>query len=88
MDKLKESIVRAEIVQRLLDDENINSAFLNIEGDIYKLWTSTKSDESDKREEIYREYRGLMALKARLQRYVNEGKKAQEEVAHGRKRTP
>ena len=60
--------------------------------ELWEMWKSTRSDDQDKREVIYREYHAAKALQAKLLRVVNEGKKAEEElkqqkVKHGDRRS-
>jgi len=51
-----------------------------LDADLWQLWCGTKSEEKEKREDIYREYHASKALRARLQRIANEGRKAREEL--------
>ena len=69
----------AERVARLLEDNDLVEAFKSVESDIKEMWSLTKSDEIDKREELYRELHGLQSVYARLKRTVNVGKLAEPE---------
>ena len=80
MDKIKAKIIKGDRVQRLLDDQDVQEALTAVEAELHAMWASTKSEDQAKREELYRELHGLSALKARLQRFVNDGIKARQEL--------
>lgn len=82
MDKLKEAIKRADRVQLLIESEDIQGAFADIEREIIALWDSSASGDEGLREQCYRELRGVRALKVRLRRILNEGLLAREELEH------
>ena len=76
MNDKRQQIRRAEHVQELLKDKELKSAWASVESDIVAMWGNTASDEADKREALYREWHGLKAVRARLERVVNAGKLA------------
>ena len=80
MDKLKSAIVKANKIEEFLSQDYVKSAWVSVEADIFRMWALTKTHEQEKREEYYRELHGLRAVKARLQKWVNEGKKAEAEL--------
>lgn len=82
MDKLKFAIHRADRVQRFLEQQETKDALHDIEQDIIGLWTQSKTEEKETREDLYRELWGLRALKARFKRWINEGVKAREELEY------
>ena len=75
---LKRAIQKAEKTQKVID--STKEAWDELHVELWEMWKSTKSDDQDKREEIFREYHAAKALKAKLLRVVNEGKKAEEEL--------
>lgn len=87
VDKLRASVKQADEVSRLLENNYLRAAWVATEKQILQMWRDSKSDEQDKREELYREYHGLQAVKARLQRVVNEGTKAVHELARAEKQS-
>lgn len=81
--KDKHAIARAERVRLALENEEIKTAFEDVKNDIYLLWEKTASNQEDERERLYRELHGLKAVRTRLSRAIQEGKKAQVEIDHG-----
>jgi signal transduction protein with GAF and PtsI domain len=75
---LKRAVQKADKTQKLIT--TYQEAWDELEADLWQMWKATKSDQQDKREEIYREYHASRALQAKLQKTVNEGKKAEEEL--------
>jgi septal ring factor EnvC (AmiA/AmiB activator) len=75
---LKRAIQKADKTQRLI--EGYKEAWDELETDLWEMWKSTKSDDQVKREEIFREHHACKALQAKLQKVVNAGKKAEEEL--------
>ncbi len=92
MDELtaKRAIQKAAQAEVLI--ESTKEAWDELHVELWNMWKSTKSDDPDKREEIFREYHAGKALQAKLVKTVNEGKKAEEElkqqkVKHGDRRS-
>lgn len=52
-----------------------------VEADIVVMWCNSASDAKDFREDLYREYHGIQAIKAKINKQINQGVKAQEELA-------
>jgi hypothetical protein len=75
---LKRTIQKAYTTQKVI--ESTQEAWTELESDLWAMWKATKSDQQDKREEIFREYHAAKALQAKLLKVVNEGKKAEEEL--------
>lgn len=65
-------INRGKRVRRLLADEDVQSALIEIERDCWQEWSATSFDESGKREVIHAELRALLRIKAKLQSWVDE----------------
>ncbi|MDX1300205.1 MAG: hypothetical protein R3260_18485 [Pseudomonas sp.] len=80
MDKLKQTIIKGKQIKELLENDDVRAAWEDVQADIVKMWMATKTGEQETREALYREVHGLKALQARLQRWVNEGKKAEAEL--------
>lgn len=79
---LKRAIQRADKTQKLI--ETYRDAWKELEADIWRMWTQTKSEDKETREDLYREYHGVKAVQAKFQRIVNDGKKAEAELKqHG-----
>lgn len=78
--QLKEAVRRGEAVERFLESEHVSGLWTIIEADLYGMWAATRSEGTDKREELYRELHGLKALQARLRRMAQEGRKARHEL--------
>lgn len=88
-DKLKEAIIRGERTARWLEETEVQRVFDELTDDIAVLWSSTKSDQDDERERLYREMHGLRALRKRILQIIQDGKKAAIEVENsGSQRTP
>lgn len=81
-DKTRQAIRRAEHAKALLDDPTLTGAWGQVEGDLHKMWASSKSDEMDGREALYRELHGLKSVRARLEQTINAGKLAEKELEH------
>lgn len=81
-DKLREAINAAEHAQRVLNDPVLTDAWAGVESDIITLWRESSSDDVDGREALYREWHGLKAVKARLERAIAAGKLAEKELEH------
>lgn len=81
-DKLKEKLNRAEHAQALLNDALFTDSWAAVERGIHEMWANSKSDEDDKREALYRQLFGLKAVRAQLERCINEGKLAEKELEH------
>jgi len=75
---LKRAIQKADKTQKVIDA--YKDAWDELESDLWRMWKGTKSEDRDKREEIFREYHASRALQAKLIKVVNEGKKAEEEL--------
>lgn len=79
-DKLQDAIRRGQEVEHLFEDGAVDRAFDETGREIKDLWARTASEEAGKREELYREWHGLRAVRARLQRVLSEAKKAEAEL--------
>ena len=75
---LKRAVQKGAKTEELI--EGYKEAWDELEADLWQMWKATKSDDQVKREEIYREYHGCKAAQAKLQKVVNEGRKAEEEL--------
>lgn len=75
---LKRAIQRADKTKKVI--ETYKDYWDELESDLWKLWKSTKSENQAKREEIFREHHAIQAVKAKLQKVVNEGIKAEDEL--------
>ena len=75
---LKRAIQKADKTRKLI--ESYREYWDELENDLWSMWKATKSDDKEKREDIFREYHASQALKAKLQKQVNEGIKAEEEL--------
>ena len=51
-----------------------------LETDIRRGWALTKAGDKELREDLYHEQHAIKAIRARLQKVVNEGKKAEHEL--------
>ena len=82
MSKMANSVVEYEKGKQIMSKlvESYQAAWEELEADLWKMWKATKSDDQDKREELFREYHAGRALQAKLVKVVNEGKKAEEEL--------
>ena len=52
----------------------------DVEGDLLKMWRDSASEDAGGREALYREYHAIKAVQARMQRLVDQGKRADEEL--------
>ena len=77
---LKRAIVKADKVQKTIEAHA--DVWDSLASDIWHLWRKTKSDDQETREALYREYHAILAIRAKLQRAVNECKKAEEEQGY------
>ena len=75
---LKRAVQKGAKTEELI--EGYKEAWDELEADLWQMWKTTKSDDQEKREEIFREYHACKALQAKLQKVVNVGKKAEEEL--------
>ncbi len=75
---LKRAIQQADKVQKTIDAHK--DVWDDLDADIWKMWKATKSDAKETREDLFREHHAIQAIQARLQRAVNEGRKADEEL--------
>ncbi len=75
---LKRAVQKADQVKRLIDTHKV--IWEELEADIWKMWQASGSDDRERREDLYREQHAIKAIRARLNRLVNEGKKAEEEL--------
>jgi len=76
---LKSAVRKADKTRKLI--ESYQEYWAELDVDLWKLFCNTRSDEKEKREDIYREYHAARALRAKLERVVNEGRKAEEELS-------
>ena len=86
MDKVKEAIRRGERTKRWFEDQEVQKVFKELGEDIVVLWTKTASDQDDERERLYREMHGLTALRRRILKIIEDGRKAEHEVNERGKR--
>ena len=75
---LQRAVQKADKTQRVIDAHK--EVWDELDADIWRMWRATKSADKDTREDLYREHHGIQAVQARLQRVVNEGKRAEEEL--------
>lgn len=76
----KEQIQRGDRTTRLIEDKDIRLTLEELRQDIFILWEKTAGDQEDERERLYRELHGLKALRVRLSRIIEAGKKAQVSI--------
>ena len=75
---LKRAIQAGDKAEKFL--ENAQWAWDELDQELWKRFKSTKSDDQEKREEIFREYHGAQAFRTRFERLILAGKKAEEEL--------
>ena len=75
---LQRSIQKGAKTQELI--EGFKEAWDELHLELWEMWKSTKSDDQEKREEIFREYHACKALQAKLLKVVNTGAKAEEDL--------
>lgn len=76
-DKTHNAILRGEQAANWMANAQVKAVFADLEEDIALLWARTASDQDDERERLYREMHGLRALKRRILKIIDDGKKAQ-----------
>ena len=76
--ELNRAIHKAAKTEELI--ETHKEAWVEFEDDLTSMWKATKSDAAEKREEIYRELHAAKGVQAKMQKIVNEGRKAEEEL--------
>lgn len=76
-DKTRKAILRGEQTANWLANTQVQRVFSELEEDIAILWAKTASDQDNERERLYREMHGLRALKRRILKIIDDGKKAQ-----------
>ena len=79
---LKRAVVKADKVQKVIDAHE--EVWDEIKSDIARMLFATKSDDKEKREDMYRAHQGILMVQALLQRSVSAGKKAEEELRQNR----
>lgn len=79
-DELKRAIQRGLNAARLL--QNTEEAWADVRKELHKMWEFTESQGAETREALYRELHALKAVRARIERRVSEGKKAEAELEH------
>ena len=72
MDKV-EIIAQANHAKRLLEDETLLEAFVQVEADIYTEWRTTAIGDERQRSDLFHTLKGLERLKARLQATLDAG---------------
>ena len=75
--------------QALWDDKTLQECFTEIADDIRNGWSESKSEEADRREELYYLNRALEELKRRIRKRIGVGNTAAKqltEIEEGRKR--
>ena len=65
------------------ESEPVQKVFSELEHDLSVLWIQTKSDQEKERERLYRQVWGIKALRERIKKIIDAGKKAEEELKHG-----
>lgn len=75
---LKRAVQKGVTTQKVV--ESTQEAWEELHMELWEMWKATKSDDQDKREEVFREYHASKALQAKLLKVVNAGKKAEEEL--------
>jgi len=86
-DVLKEAIQRGARTERWMKQKEVQRVFQELGEDIASLWTKTLSDQGEERERLYREIHGLGALRKRILKIIDDGKKAAYEVEENAKRS-
>jgi len=72
--------LRAQQAARLLGDDLVKNMVVGQKDRLFTLWANTNPDDSDKREKLYSEYRGLLRIINELRSYVNDGKLIEERL--------
>lgn len=75
---VKRAILKGEQTKRLIEAHA--EAWAGVEADIVSLWRASKPEDGEFREQLWHEHHAIRAVQARLQRAVNEGKKAEHEL--------
>ena len=74
---------KADRVRRLLEDSDLQEAFENVRDVIYKLFEETPPSDKDALQRVRMKLEALEAVKANLERAIEDGKledfRAQEE---------
>jgi hypothetical protein len=67
------AIDKAEHCNRLVKDELLIEAFESVEADIYNEWRTSAVGDYQYRSDLFHTLKGLERLKARLQKYIDDG---------------
>lgn len=79
-DKARATILRGERTADWYANDRVQQVFEEIQQDISLLWEKTASDQDDERERLYREMHGLRALRHRILKIIDDGKKAKARI--------
>lgn len=66
-------ITKANHAKRLLEDEILQEAFVQVEKDIFDEWRSSATADYSARADMFHTLKGLERLKARLQAILDDG---------------
>ena len=66
-------IDRAQHCDRLVKDELLIEAFEAVEAEIYTEWRTSALGDYQYRSDLFHTLKGLERLKARLQKYIDDG---------------
>ena len=80
MDELALKRIIQEAEQAKATIETHRKYWQEVIDDLWGMWKDSKSDDVNGREQIFREYHAIMAINTKLQRAVDRGKKAEEEI--------
>jgi len=78
--KLARQRARGLKAQRLWDDPLLQEIFAEIEREVLDGWKTSRSEERDRREEIYYLQRAVEHLKQKIRTHVGTGKRADKEL--------
>jgi 5-formaminoimidazole-4-carboxamide-1-beta-D-ribofuranosyl 5'-monophosphate synthetase len=82
---LDERLKRGQAAERLIGDEMFKDAASTLSVAIKEEMFRTLAVETDKREQLYAEYKGFQRALERLNRWVDDGKMAADELARADK---
>lgn len=75
-----QKVKRGNDAQRLLNDELFKEAWATLDAHLMQSWAGTTALDSQVREALYHELRGLRAVRAQLERWMQDGTIAAREI--------
>jgi hypothetical protein len=79
--QIKQELEREKEAKKIVNNKEFVKAFEDYKAELFKAFSTSKYDEIEKREELYRQVKSLNTVRGKLEKVLITGKMASEQLS-------